>query len=302
MPSALGLHWSAVADFLDAGHDEPIADLEAALDDVVVAEERPELERSLTGHEAVALGLGHEAEVLPVDPGDGNRRDCDPGLTPPDDLRANELLGPEAAVGRHGRLRQNGLRGVVDLRRDEVARGFREDLALRIHEVDGQSYLDLRPLLDRHLDVDLEAGVLVDGRQDRVGLHAIADADRHVADDAGGWSRHAVVLQLHAAFLRARVRRGLLGRGRPERGFRLVVFLLADRANPEQFLRALELLLRIADGRLLRGAARLVAVHCRALARGIDLQERRAGAHPVARLHHDVGDDALDLRPDLGRS
>src|SRR6478735_1958271 len=297
MPSALGLDWSAVADFLDAGHDEPIAGLEAALDNVVVAEERPELERALTGHEAVALGLGDEAEVLSVDPGDGNRRDRDPRLTPPDDLRANELLGPEAAVRRHGRLRQNRLRGVVDLRRDEVDCSFREDLPLRVDEVHREPYPDVRPLLDRHLDVDLEPGVLVDGRQDRVGLHAIADAYRNVADDAGRWSGHAVVLQLHAAFLQTRLQRCLRSGGRPQRCFRLVVFLLADRSDPQQFLRALELLLRIADGRLLRRAARFVAVHRRALARGVDLQERRAGAHLVARLHHDVGDDALDLRP-----
>ena len=64
----LGLHRRAVADLLDAGDDQLVARLEAARDDVVVAEQLADLDRAAAARRGrpVAL-LGHEAEVLAAD-------------------------------------------------------------------------------------------------------------------------------------------------------------------------------------------------------------------------------------------
>ena len=49
----------------------------------------------------------------------------------------------------------------------------------------GSPTLRLRRLLHGHVDVDLEAGVVLDRRQHRRSRDAVADADGNVADDAG---------------------------------------------------------------------------------------------------------------------
>ena len=156
--------------------------------------------------------------------------------------------------------------------------------------------------LDRHLHVDLESGVLIDRRQDRIGLHAVADADRDVADDAGGGRGDAEVLQLDLVLAHSGVVRGPRRLGGPDRGFGLVVLLLTDGADLEQLLGPLELLLGVVDCRLLRRTGRLFALHRRLLLRGIDLQQRLATGNGVSRAHVDMRDDAFDLRPDFGRA
>ena len=113
-----------------------------------------------------------------------------------------------------------------------------------VEEPHRQAELQARRLLHRHVDVDLEACVLVDRRQHRRLRHAVADADRNVADDAGGRRGDAVVAELDPLLADLLLDRLELRLGRLHGGVGLLELLLADGAGVEQRLRALGLLSR----------------------------------------------------------
>ncbi len=86
-----------------------------------------------------------------------------------------------------------------------------------------------------------------------------------------------------------------------ERRLRLVELLLARRAALVERLHAPDLLAGIVQRRQLLRPRRLLAAHRGALLRRVDLHQRRARRHPVARLDEDAGEDALHLRLHVGR-
>ena len=112
----------------------------------------------------------------------------------------------------------------------------------------GRSDLEVRRLLHGHVDVDLETGVVIDGRQHRGLGDAVTGANGNVADDAGGGGRHAVERQLRLLLPDLVLDRFQLRLGGFLKRHRLLVFLLAHRADAEQVLRA---------GRLLPGERRI---------------------------------------------
>ena len=59
-----GFHRRAVADLLDAGDDQRSPGFQAALHDVVVADDLADLHRTLPRDEALSRRLGDEAEIL----------------------------------------------------------------------------------------------------------------------------------------------------------------------------------------------------------------------------------------------
>src|SRR5512145_2290786 len=60
-------HRGAVGDLLQAGDDQLLAGLQPRLQDVVVADDGADVDRSLPGHGLPALGHGDVGEVLAVD-------------------------------------------------------------------------------------------------------------------------------------------------------------------------------------------------------------------------------------------
>ena len=143
--------------------------LQARLHDVVVADDGPRLHRPLARHGRAALArLGDEREELAVDAVE--RRRAAPSAPAPRSqticARTNcSVRKPPACVER--RLGQHGLRGRVHRRRDESEALRREALAGVVEHVHGQADLEAARLLDRHVDVDLQARVLVDASSAR---------------------------------------------------------------------------------------------------------------------------------------
>ena len=156
-------------------------------------------------------------------------------------------------------------------------------------------------LRHRDVHVDLEAGVLVDGREHRRGRDAIADPHRDVADHAGRRRRHPVVAELDPLLPDLLVDRLDLGLRRGERGGGLVVFHLRAGAGIEQRLGPVGLLPGQTEVGESRGALRLQRRHRGLLPLGVDLEQHGARRHAGARRDRDPPDDAVHLRLDRRR-
>ena len=175
------------------------------------------------------------------------------------------------------------------------SRGGGEDLAAVVDELDGQADPQVLGFLHGDVDVDLEAGVLVDGGEDRRAGHAVADAHGDVAHHARGRRGDPVVGEGHALLADLRLRRRELGLARGERRLGLLQLRLAGRARLVQRLHARGLLLRVPQVGLAGGALRLQVGDRGLLHARVDVHERRAGAHAIPGAGEDPGDEALDL-------
>ncbi len=170
------------------------------------------------------------------------------------------------------------------------------DLVVFVQELDRQSDLQARRFLHRNVDVELEAGVVLDGRQRGRTGDAIARAHRNITHGACERRRHARIGPLVALLLDLFLDRFQLGLGRSLERLRLIVLLLAHGADFEQLPGTLGLL--AGEGRVgfPRGAEGLETRDRSRLRRRVDLEQDRAGRDPVPRLHVDLGDEAFHLR------
>ena len=177
----------AVAELLDAGHDDSSPALRPLADDVLVADQFADLDRLLARDEAAVRLLGHEAEILAADARHGRDRHRQAGRRAPDDPGARELLHAERRRRLPQRaLHQHGLRRFVHARRDERDRVGGRDLPRRLSSI--CTGRPSRRSGERSSGTWMSASsaelssivvITVEVR------HAIADANRDVADDAG---------------------------------------------------------------------------------------------------------------------
>ncbi len=171
-----------------------------------------------------------------------------------------------------------------------------------VEDAHRQAELQLRRLLHRHVEVDLEDVVLIDGREHGRSRHAIAGVDRKVADRAGDRRRHAVVIELAALLANLFVERLQLRFGGAQLRLELLDLALADRAGAQQRLVARDLLLREFDVRLAHRAHRLQRPEGRLLRRRVDFEQQRALRDALARSHRDAGQEPFDFRLDGARA
>ena len=271
--------------------------LDAGEHGVVVADDRPDRDRTLFRDELAAGVFGDEREDLPVQPQHRGDRHDESGRRLPDEARAHVLSGAQRAVGVPDRaLDEHRLRLVVHASRDVADRRLGQRLlAVARQDLDRQLPLQLARAFDRHRHVQFERRVLVDRRERRRRRHLIADAHRDVADHAVGRRGDGVVAELHLLLLHLRVERLQIRLGRLARRLGLLELLLADRAGLVELLRALLLLAGVVHIRLLQLALGFLARDGRALASRIDLEERRARPDPLAGPDGDLRDLPLDL-------
>ncbi len=124
----------------------------------------------------------------------------------------------------------------------------------------------------------------------------VADADRHVADDAGRRRRNREVTQLHFLLLHLRLQRLEPRLRGPHRRFTLLEFLLADGARRVQAARALLLLMCVSHVRLAFRPLGVLARHRRFLTPGVDADQLIAARDPLTGGDEHVRHLSLDLR------
>ena len=156
--------------------------------------------------------------------------------TLPDHAGAHVLRRSQAATRRSmSALHQHRLRRRIDARGDERDGGAsRASSPLGSSTSSGSPRLSDADALERHVHVHFERRVLIDRRQHVGGRHAVADAHRHVADDAGDGGDDVEVLELDAGFAGLRLHRRGLGLEALDPRLGLVELLLADGAALEQ--------------------------------------------------------------------
>ncbi len=135
-------------------------------------------------------------------------------------------------------------------------------------------------MLDRHIHIDFQASRLVDRRQLRRGRDAVAHVHRNISHNPAAQRDHFVIMQLHFLLVYLRVERIHLRLGRVQGRLRLVQILLAHHPRGGKSLRALILLLRPDQVRLLRRPRTLLALHRGLLLQRIDLDQRSCPLPP----------------------
>src|SRR5260221_3800690 len=118
-PGACRRFWyrSAVSEFLRPRDDDAIAGLETVEDGVVLAGDRPQLDRLLFGDHLAAGVLRDEGKDLPADAQHRRDRNDEPFTGVPDDPGAHVLLRAQDAVGiRDLPFDEDRLRFIVDMR------------------------------------------------------------------------------------------------------------------------------------------------------------------------------------------
>src|SRR5882672_9253284 len=152
------LDGSTITDFLEIRNDHLLPFLYPAADDVAVTDELADGDRLLPRDEALLRRLGHEHEVLTADPVDRHDGHGHLWVVAPDNPRAHVLHDPHAGRARaQRRLHEHGLRGIVGARSDERDPIRREHAAVIVEQLHGETLLQARCALERHVDVGFEA-------------------------------------------------------------------------------------------------------------------------------------------------
>ena len=264
-------------------------------------------DRPLPRDEALALRLGDEAEVLAADARDGDDRHGQRRLRcSRRSARATNCWTRSAGgASCSSALDQHRLCRLVHARRDERDRVGRDDLAVGVEQLHRQPEPQIaararaapgcRPRAPALSSIVV---ITVDGRD------AVADADGMSPTTPGLRRVDAVVLRAPRGSSRTCASSAASCASAVAQRFcacsnscRLIAPAVDQRLQPLRPAAA-----STATSASAPGALRLGAAHGGLLLVRIDLDERRAGAHAVARLHEDPRDEPVDLRLDRRRA
>src|SRR5258706_1733840 len=136
------LDGSTITDFLKIRNDHLLPFLDPAADDVAVANELADGHRLQPRDKTLLRRLGHEHEILTTDAVDGDDGHRDFRIVAPDDPRTHVLQDPHAGrTHAQRRLHEHGLRRIVGARSDERDRIRRDDGAIAIEQLHGETLL-----------------------------------------------------------------------------------------------------------------------------------------------------------------
>ena len=168
-------------------------------------------------------------------------------------LCSHKLRLPQRVVAiGDPRLHQHGLRGVIDLRRNEAYPGLGQHLAIAIDHIDRHAHPELCRMFHRNIHVNFQTSRLVDRGQLRRGRHAVTHSYRNISHNSTSWSDDFVVMKLHFLLPHLSVERVHLRLCGIQSASCLVQVLLAHHARVIQASRALILLFRPDEISLLR--------------------------------------------------
>jgi len=155
--------------------------------------------------------------------------------------------------------------------------------------------------LDGDVNICLQRARLIDGRQQRGGDYAIANANRDVADNAFPQCDDLEIVELNLLLFDLRIQRLQLCFRGIERSLRLIEILFADHSSFVQAVRAFERLLRQCDIGLLCLTHLLLAADGGLLFSRIDLHQGSARCNMITRVDINLRDLTFDFGHDNSR-
>ena len=163
----------------------------------VVAHVVPDLDKFLARHGAFAAVLGDKREILPVDAGYVQKRNCRAFAAAPRHLHARLLRNSQLRL-RIGYccLGQNCLRFRIDLRRHKRDRRICEQFTHLIQQFHRQPYFQGARAIHWNVNVRFERARLIHCRQQRGYPNTVTHMDWNVSDNPVHRRAHTVIVQL----------------------------------------------------------------------------------------------------------